>query len=65
LKVVILAPSSLSESHPDLKPLSWVEVTGIIQFSKIRDREEYVPILQVEDNKDIVLSTPEPNIYIQ
>jgi uncharacterized membrane protein YcgQ (UPF0703/DUF1980 family) len=49
LNVVILSPDGVG----DFKAMSWVQVTGQIQFRKRKDREEYVPVLKLRSRQDI------------
>ena len=59
LRVMIVAPKPVTH----VSDLQWVEVTGQIQFrvQKNKDgQEDYVPVLQVKENKDIVKIPPEP-----
>ena len=61
LNVVIISPESVTH----VKQLQWVEVTGKIEFRKKRDRDEYVPVLQLESSKDVQPTDPDYNPYIQ
>lgn len=59
LRVMIVAPKAVTH----VNDLQWVQVTGQIQFrvQKKKDgQEDYVPVLQVKDNKDIVGIPAEP-----
>lgn len=59
LRVMIVAPKPVTH----VSDLQWVQVTGQIQFrvQKRKDgQEDYVPVLQVKDNKDIVRIPAEP-----
>ncbi len=49
LNVAIISPVSVA----DIKAMSWVQVTGQIQFRKRKDREEYVPVLKLRSRQDI------------
>jgi hypothetical protein len=49
LNVVILSP----EGFQDFKAMSWVQVTGQIQFRKRKDRNEYVPVLKLRTREDV------------
>jgi len=51
LKLRILAPEPLSNVPID--PGQGVEATGQIQFRKVADREEYVPVIVVKSMSDI------------
>jgi hypothetical protein len=61
LNVVILSPESITRVKRD----QWVEVTGRIEFRKKRDREEYIPVLQLQSRNDVQLTEPDFNPYIQ
>jgi uncharacterized repeat protein (TIGR03943 family) len=61
LNVVILSPESINHVKKD----QWVEVTGRIEFRKKRDREEYIPVLQLQSRNDVQLTEPDFNPYIQ
>src|SRR5438552_3208076 len=61
LNVVILSPESVTE----VKPMSWVQVTGQIQYRKRKDREEYVPVLKLRSRQDIVPTAPDDDPYLQ
>ncbi len=50
LHVAIISPESVA----DIKHMSWVQVTGQIQFRKRKDREEYIPVLKLRSRDDIV-----------
>jgi hypothetical protein len=56
--VVILAPQPVS----GLKSMDWVEVQGVIQFNKRANRNEFVPVLQMDK---ISPTAPEPELYMQ
>jgi hypothetical protein len=61
LKVAIVSPEPVLE----VQPLQWVEVTGQIQFRKLRDKEEYLPVLQLKSKEQIEsLSKPPANPYL-
>lgn len=58
LRVMIVAPKPVTH----VTDLQWVEVRGQIQFraqKHANGQEEFVPVLQIKDNKDIVLTQPE------
>lgn len=55
LNVVVIAPEKL----PDFKALDWIQVEGQIQFRKRRDRDEYVPVLQLA-GLDKITPTKQP-----
>jgi len=63
LRVMIVAPKPVTH----VRDLQWVQVTGQIQFrvqKKNDGQEDYVPVLQVKDNKDIV-GIPAESAFIQ
>jgi hypothetical protein len=60
LHVVIISPESVA----DFKAMSWVQVTGQIQFRKRKDREEYVPVLKLRSRNDIVPTDREEDPYL-
>ena len=60
LNVVIIAPDKLT----DVKPLSWVEVEGQVQFRKRRDKNEYLPVLQIKGRDKIKPAEPPKNPYL-
>jgi hypothetical protein len=60
LNVVIIAPDKLT----DVKPLSWVEVEGQVQFRKRRDKNEYLPVLQIKSRDKIKPADPPKNPYL-
>lgn len=59
--VVIIAPDGVH----DLKSMQWVVVEGVIQFRKRSNRNEIVPVIQVQSMDKIKTSTPEADIYLQ
>jgi uncharacterized membrane protein YcgQ (UPF0703/DUF1980 family) len=61
LNVVIISPESVA----DIKPMSWVEVTGQIQYRKRKDRDEYVPVLKLHSLQDVVPTAPDDDPYLQ
>jgi uncharacterized repeat protein (TIGR03943 family) len=61
LNVVIISPESVTQ----VKPLQWVQVTGKIEFRKKRDKDEYVPVLQLQSRDDVQLTEPDYNPYLQ
>ena len=61
LNVVIISPESVA----DIKPMSWVQVTGQIQYRKRKDREEYVPVLKMHSRNDILPIPPDDDPYLQ
>jgi hypothetical protein len=61
LHVAIISPESVAY----IKPGSWVEVTGQIQYRKRKDRDEYVPVLKLRSANDVVPSTADDDPYLQ
>lgn len=62
LNLAIVSPENISE----IKPLDWVRAEGQIQFRKIKDKEEYMPVLQLGSPDDVrILERPPSNPYIQ
>jgi hypothetical protein len=61
LRVKILSPDPIAH----IQPQQWVEVTGQIQFRKLKGRDEFVPVLQLESAGSVVETEPDPDIYIQ
>ena len=61
LHVAIISPESVG----NIKPGSWVEVTGQIQYRKRKDRDEYVPVLKLRSASDVVPSTADDDPYLQ
>lgn len=62
LNAVIVAPEPLTGHY---KLGQWVEVTGQVQFRKRKDRDEYLPVLQVKSREAIQPIEPEANPYLQ
>jgi hypothetical protein len=61
VRVAVISPESITH----IKPMQWVEVTGQIQFHKRRDRDDYVPVLQLQSRDDIQPTELDYNPYIQ
>ncbi len=61
LPVVIRAPEPIR----NIKHRDWVEVTGRLTFAKHRDREEYVPVLQLASKADIRPVPAPSNPFLQ
>jgi len=61
LNATIVSPDRLTGYF---KPGDWVEVTGQIQFRKRKDRDEYLPVLQIESRHDIK-PIPAEKPYVQ
>jgi len=49
----------------DLKPMSWVEVTGQIQYGKRKGLDQYIPVLKVRSIQDIAPTTREYPFYLE
>ena len=60
LNVAIISPESVA----DIKAMSWVQVTGQIQFRKRKDREEYVPVLKLRSRNDVVPTDRDEDPYL-
>jgi hypothetical protein len=60
LNVVIISPEKLT----DLKPLEWVEIEGVVQFRKRRDKNEYLPVLQIKGRDKIKPAEAPKQLYI-
>ncbi len=60
IRIKVVSPQRITHITGE----KWVEVTGQIQFRKLHNRDEYVPVLQVESANDIVETTPE-NLYLE
>jgi len=58
LNVAIISPESVA----DFKAMSWVQVTGQIQFRKRKDREEYIPVLKLRSRNDIIPTDREEDL---
>jgi hypothetical protein len=54
LNVVIISNKDLA----GIQPMQWVEVTGQIQFRKRKDRDEYLPVIQLRDEDGVVPIDP-------
>lgn len=61
LMVRIVSPESIT----NIKTEQWVEVTGQIQFRKLKDRDEYAPVLQLRSRDEVVPIDPPSNPYLQ
>jgi hypothetical protein len=61
LLVAIVSPEPIT----DIQKLDWIEVTGQIQFRKLRGREDYIPVLQLRGREAIrkVPPDPDPAVY--
>jgi hypothetical protein len=60
LNVMIVSPEDVRQKRGD-----WVKVVGTISFAKRKDRDEFVPVLQLNSSKDVVQVQPDKNPYIQ
>jgi hypothetical protein len=61
LRAQVIAPASITHVEPE----QWVQVTGQLQFRKLRGRDEVVPVLQVRSPADIVPIEPEPQPFLR
>jgi hypothetical protein len=60
LNVVIISPEKLA----GIQPMTWVEIEGTVQFRKRKDKNEYLPVLQIK-GKDKIKQTEAPkNPYL-
>jgi uncharacterized membrane protein YcgQ (UPF0703/DUF1980 family) len=59
--VPVVSPESIA----DIKNMSWVEVTGQIQYRKGKDRDQYFPVLKLRSRQDIVPATPEDPYFLE
>jgi hypothetical protein len=60
LNVAIISPESVA----NIKPMSWVQVTGQIQFRKRKDRDEYLPVLKLRSRQDIQPTERDEDPYL-
>lgn len=58
LQVGVIAPESLGR----YKPEDWVEVTGQIQFRKRKNRDAWLPVLQLRSPEQMQPTDPEPEL---
>lgn len=59
LKVQIISPEDVT----GLTPRDWVEVTGQIQFRKVPETGEYIPVLQMKSRDDVKKTDPDNSFY--
>jgi uncharacterized membrane protein YcgQ (UPF0703/DUF1980 family) len=72
LKLVVLVPDDTSEGKTfDARSRlrkgneeAWVEVTGIIQFRKLQDSDEYITVLEAPADKVVVQDKPPSNPFV-
>lgn len=60
LNVVIISPEKLTE----IKPMTWVEIEGTVHFGKRRDKNEYLPVLQIKGRDKIKTTEAPANPYL-
>jgi hypothetical protein len=60
LRLQVIAPVGIAHIEPE----QWVQVTGQVQFRKLRGRDEMVPVLQVRSLDDIAPIEPEPRPFL-
>jgi len=60
LKVRIISPEAVL-----MKQRDWVKVEGRISFSKVADRDEYVPVIILESADQVKPTTADNNEYEQ
>jgi hypothetical protein len=53
------------ESIAGLKPMSWVQVTGQIQYGKRKGLNQPIPVLKVRSPQDIMLTTAEYPYFLE
>jgi len=61
LHVAFLPPESIA----DLKPMSWVQVTGQIQYGKRKGLNQSIPVLKVRSRQDIAPTTSEYPYFLE
>jgi hypothetical protein len=61
LYVAFVSPESIA----DLKPMSWVQVTGQIQYGKRKGLNQSIPVLKVRSRQDITPTTSEYPYYLE
>jgi hypothetical protein len=61
IHVAVISPDGV----PNLKPGSWVQVTGQIQFRKRKDRDEYLPALKLRSRNDVIPIPPDSDPFLQ
>jgi hypothetical protein len=59
--VAVLSPDGVGQ----FKSGSWVQATGQIQYRKRMDRDEYVPVLKLRSQADIVSIPPDDDPFLQ
>jgi hypothetical protein len=68
LKLVISVPAATEQGEafdgPTLLAGKWVRVTGVIQFRKLRDSDEYITVLEVLAEDVEVLPKPPENPFV-
>ncbi len=64
INVVIALDPQSKETVTDLQSMQWIEVTGQVTFHKRKDREEYVPVLQVASRAEGIRPTA-PEAFLQ
>jgi hypothetical protein len=57
LRVLIVIDPQSKETTAGIQAMDWVEVTGQVTFNKLRDRDEYVPVLQVASRAEGIRPT--------
>jgi hypothetical protein len=60
LRVQLVSPAPITQVEAE----QWVEVTGQVQFRKLRDRDELVPVLQLRTPADVVAVDPDPRPFL-
>jgi hypothetical protein len=65
LNLVIMLDPQVKESLVGFKANDWVQVTGRVQFRKLKDRDEYVTVLLLGSAGDVKKVPPDDNPYLQ
>ncbi len=60
LNVVIISPEKLT----NIKPMTWVEIEGTVQFRKRKDKNEYLPVLQIKGKEKIKPAEAPKQLYL-
>ncbi len=65
LNIIILLDDKVPPgSLEKIKPQDWVQVTGEIQFRKLKNRDEYQTVMLVSHASDIQPTDPDPEVYL-
>jgi uncharacterized membrane protein YcgQ (UPF0703/DUF1980 family) len=63
--IPVRVPVVCLEGTREIENMSWVEVTGQIQYRKGKGRDEYFPVLKVRSGQDIVRTTAEVPYFLE